>query len=284
MNIPEINLQNTLSIPRLGIGTWEMGGRQAPDESEDEKFVRAIRFALENGIRHIDTAEMYGNGHAEELVSKATEGFNRDKLIITTKVSGQNLAYKDVLKAAQNSLKRLKTAYIDLYLLHWPNPDVPLSDTMKAVNELLGNGQIRHFGLSNFTVELIQEVAQLTDAPIITNQLEYNLFTRNNGRITEDVESTIMPFCLRQGISITAWRPVLKGATNILQQPVIQKIAGNHQVSPMQIALAWLLNKPLMLAIPKMTSEKHILENIDAASIVLDEEEMNFLDRMATEV
>ncbi len=279
--IPEINIQNTVSIPRLGIGTWEMGGRQSPDRSEDEKFVHAIRFAVEHGIRHIDTAEMYGNGHAEELVSKAVEGFDRSKLIITTKVSGQNLAYKDLLESAQNSLKRLKTDYIDLYLLHWPNPDIPLHETMKAINELLATGQIRHFGLSNFTVELIKEVQQLTDAPIITNQLEYNLFTRNNGRITEDVESTILPYCMEHGISATAWRPVLKGATNILQQPLIQKIADKHKASPMQIALAWLLNKPLMLAIPKMTSEKHILENIAATKIELTQEEMELLNKLA---
>lgn len=278
--IPEINIQNTVSIPRLGIGTWEMGGRQSPDRSEDEKFVHAINFAVEHGIRHIDTAEMYGNGHAEELVSKAVEGFDRSKLIITTKVSGQNLAYKDLLESAQNSLKRLKTDFIDLYLLHWPNPDIPLHETMKAINELLATGQIRHFGLSNFTVELIKEVQQLTDAPIVTNQLEYNLFTRNNGRITEDVESTILPYCMEHGISITAWRPVLKGATNILQQPLIQKIADKHKASPMQIALAWLLNKPLMLAIPKMTSEKHILENIAATKIELTQEEMELLNQL----
>lgn len=281
MKIPEITIQNTLKIPKLGIGTWEMGGRQSADSSDDELFTNAIRFALENGIRHIDTAEMYGNGHTEVLVAKAIAGFDRQKLLITSKVSGENLEYNSLLKAAENSLKRLKTDYLDLYLLHWPNPDVPLSETMKAINELLEKGNIKHFGLSNFPVDLVEEVMQLTDAPIITNQLEYNLFTRNNGRITEDVEATIIPFCLENNISITAWRPVLKGAKNALQQVAILEIAEKHNATPMQIALAWLLNKPLMLAIPKMTSEKHILENIAAASISLSEEEMQVLDKIS---
>ncbi len=281
MKIPEITIQNRFEIPKLGIGTWEMGGRQNPDKSDDEMFINAIRFALENGIRHIDTAEMYGDGHTEELVANAIKGFEREKLLLTSKVSGENLGYKALLNAAKNSLKRLKTDYLDLYLLHWPNPDVPLKQTMKAINELLENGLIRNFGLSNFPVDLVKEVMQLTDTPIITNQLEYNLFTRNNGRITEDVESKIIPFCLENNISITAWRPVLKGEKNALQQPSIAEIAEKHNATTMQIALAWLLNKPLMLAIPKMTSEKHILENIAAASIQLSEEEMQVLDKLS---
>ncbi len=281
MTIPEITIQNAISIPILGIGTWEMGGRQSPDKSEDDKFVRAIQFALENGIRHIDTAAMYGNGHTEELVARAIKPYNREKLLITSKVSGDQLAYHDVINAAHNSLKRLQTAYLDLYLLHWPNPDVPITETMKAINELLEQGLIKHFGLSNFSAEQTAEVLRLTDAPVITNQLEYNLFTRNNGRITEDVEASIIPFCLSKGISITAWRPVLKGATNPLQQPLINEIAAKHEATPMQIALAWLLNKPLTLAIPKMTSEKHILENIAATAIKLDTNEMELLDNLA---
>lgn len=280
MKIPEIKIQNTFQMPKLGIGTWEMGGRQNPDPSDDKKFVQAIRFALENGIRHIDTAEMYGDGHTEELVAHAIKGFERENLLITSKVSGENLGYKALLNAAESSLKRLNTAYLDLYLLHWPNPEVPLSESMKAINKLLKKGLIRNFGLSNFPVDLVQEVMQLTDAPIITNQLEYNLFTRNNGRLTEEVESAIIPFCHENNICITAWRPVLKGAKNALQQPQILNIAENHSATPMQIALAWLLNKPLMLAIPKMTSEKHILENIAAASIQLSEEEMQILDKL----
>ena len=281
MIIPEITIQDAISMPILGFGTWEMGGRQSPDKSEDDKFVRAMQLALENGIRHIDTAAIYGNGHTEELVARAIKTYNREKLLITSKVPGDQLAYHDVINAAHNSLKRLQTAYLDLYLLHWPDPDVPIEETMKAINELLEQGLIKHFGLSNFSAEQTAEVLRLTDAPLITNQLEYNLFTRNNGRITEDVEASIIPFCQSKGISITAWRPVLKGATNPLQQPLINEIAAKHEATRMQIALAWLLNKPLTLAIPKMTSEKHILENIAATAIKLDTNKMDLLDNLA---
>lgn len=278
MSIPEILVQKRMSLPKLGIGTWEMGGRHSPDKSEDQRFIRAIRFALEQGIRHIDTAEMYGNGHTEELVAQAIQGFDREKLLITSKVSGDHLAYQDVIEAAHNSLKRLQTDYLDLYLLHWPNPEVPAEETMKAINKLLQQGKIRNFGLSNFSAAQTEEILQWIDEPIITNQLEYNLFTRNNGRITEDVEAAIIPFCLSKGISITAWRPLMKGAFNPMQQPLINEIAARHEATPMQIALAWLLNKPLTLAIPKMTSETHILENITAANITLEEQEMRLLD------
>ncbi|HOI31909.1 MAG: aldo/keto reductase [Bacteroidales bacterium] len=282
MSIPEILVQKHMSLPKLGIGTWEMGGRHNPDKSEDQKFIHALRFALDQGIRHIDTAEMYGNGHTEELVAKAIQGFDREKLLITSKVSGDHLAYQDVIEAAHNSLKRLQTDYIDLYLLHWPNPEVPVEETMKAINELLEQGKIRNFGLSNFSAAQTEEILRWTDEPIITNQLEYNLFTRNNGRITEDVEAAIIPFCLSKGISITAWRPLMKGAFNPMQQPLINEIAARREATPMQIALAWLLYKPLMLAIPKMTSEKHILENIAATNIILDKQEMRLLDGLAS--
>jgi diketogulonate reductase-like aldo/keto reductase len=280
MKIPEITVHERLSMPKLGIGTWEMGGRQSSDTSEDHRFIRAIQFALDHGIRHIDTAEMYGNGHTEELVAEAIKSYDRENLLITSKVSGDNLAYQDLIDAAHKSLKRLQTDYLDLYLLHWPNPDVPMEETLKAIHELLEQGKIKNFGLSNFSAVQTAEVLKYADMPIITNQLEYNLYTRNNGRITEEVEASIIPFCLSKGISITAWRPVLKGATNPLQQPLINEIAERHEATPMQIALAWLLNKPLTMAIPKMTSEKHILENIAAASIQLSDQEMKVLDEL----
>ncbi len=280
MKIPEINIQNSVNIPILGLGTWEMGGRENPDFSRDKHWMQAIEAALELGIRHIDTAERYGGGHCEELLGAACKGVPREKLFITTKVSGENLRYERVLRSAENSLKRLQTDYIDLYLLHWPNPAIPVSETMRAIHHLIGQGLIRHIGLSNYTVPEMLDVMAHTDQEIITNQLEYNLLTRNNGRFTPKVEQDIMPFCLRHGISITAWRPVVKGDTAGLQRPEVMQLAKKYDKTPVQIALNWLFSKPLMLTVPKMSSRQHIIENIEALHFSMEDEEYTMLDGM----
>lgn len=280
MTIAELNIQNTIRIPKLGLGTWEMGGREKPDYKHDKQWIEAIETALKLGIRHIDTAERYGRGHSEELLGRACKGVNRDKLIITTKVSGENLDYESMLRSAENSLKRLQTGYIDLYLLHWPNPAVAISESMKAIHHLIEQGMIRYFGLSNYSVAEMLDVMAHTDQPIITNQLEYNLLTRNNGRFTKNVEQDIMPFCLHHGISITAWRPLIKGDADGLQRPEVLQLAGKYAKTPMQIALNWLLSKPLMLSIPKMSSRKHMHDNIEALHFSMEAKEYALLDAL----
>ena len=281
--IPHIKINNQLSLPVLGLGTWEMGGRHTADKSADAQWIDAISFAIGQGLRHIDTAAIYGGGHTEKLVGEAISNFDRSHLWITTKVSGDNLQFNEVLRSANASCKRLKIDQIDLFLLHWPNPAVPLSQTMSAINKLLDDGRINHFGLSNFPVELMKEVGFFTDAPILTNQIEYNLFTRNNASYNRNVEAEIIPYCLKSDISITAWRPVLKGSTEQLQLPLVQSLCQKYDKTPFQIALNWLLSKPQMMAIPKMTSEKHILENIAATQFTMDESDLLALDQLAAD-
>jgi diketogulonate reductase-like aldo/keto reductase len=281
--IPNIKISNQLSLPVLGLGTWEMGGRHTADKSADTQWIDAMSFAIGQGIRHIDTAAIYGGGHTEQLVGEAIRNFDRSHLWITTKVSGDNLQFNEVLRSANASCKRLKIDQIDLFLLHWPNPAVPLSQTLSAINKLLDDGRIKHFGLSNFPVELMKEVGFFTDAPILTNQIEYNLFTRNNASYNRPVEAEIIPYCLKNGISITAWRPVLKGSTEQLQLPLVQSLCQKYDKTPFQIALNWLLSKPQMMAIPKMTSEKHILENIAATQFTMDESDLLALDQLAAD-
>lgn len=280
MKIPSLNIHG-IEVPRFGLGTWEMGGRSSADTSEDKRWIAAIEKVLERGIRHIDTAEMYGNGHSEELVATACAGVKRDELFITTKVSGDNLKYDEVMFAASKSLKRLQTTFIDLYLIHWPNPRVPLPETMKAINRLLDECIIRSFGLSNFPVKLMKQVASLTDFPIITNQVEYNLVTRNNGMYTRNVESEIFPYCLENNISLTAWRPVIKGETAALTHPDVTRLAAKYGKTPMQIALNWLVNRPMTIVIPKMSSEKHLDENLDALAFTMEKADYETLTRMA---
>lgn len=279
-HIPEILIHETLSMPVLGLGTWEMGGRHTPDRSQDNHWIDAIVSAIGLGIKHIDTAAVYGGGHTEKLVGQALSNFDRSRYFITTKVSGDNLQFGEVLRSAKASKNRLGVDQIDLLLLHWPNPATPISQTISAINKLLDDQVIRYFGLSNFPVELIREIGFYTDAPIITNQLEYNLFTRNNASYNRNVEFEIIPFCLKNGISITAWRPVLKGDTSRVNHPLLQALAAKYTKTPFQIALNWLVHKPQLMAIPKMSSEVHIRENIEAVSFEMDKADLSELDAL----
>lgn len=278
--IPKIQINNELSLPVLGLGTWEMGGSHQADKTQDSHWIDAISNALDMGITHIDTAAMYGNGHTERLVGEAIKAFDREKLFITTKVAGNKLQFSEVIRSAESSLRRLNIDQIDLLLLHWPNPSVPISQTISAINMLAEEGRIKWFGLSNFPVNLMREIEYYTDLPILTNQLEYNLFTRNNGRYNENVESVIIPYCLSKGISITAWRPVLKGSSQELQHPVIKDLCDKYDKTAFQIALNWLANKPFTLSIPKMSSKKHLAENIAAVQFKMEEEDYQLLDML----
>lgn len=279
--IPEITIHNSLSLPVIGLGTWEMGGRQSPDKQHDSKWIDAIETAIGMGIRHIDTAAIYGGGHTETLVGEAIRNFNRNDYFITTKVSGEHLQFADVIRSVKSSKNRLKVEQIDMLLLHWPSPTVPLEQTISAITKLFDDGLIRYFGLSNFPVKTIREIGFYTDAPIITNQLEYNLFNRNQGIYTPNVESEIIPFCLKNGISITAWRPLLKGDTTTAAHPLLDSIAAKYGKTVFQIMLNWLIHKPMMMAIPRMGSADHIKQNIEALHFNMEEEDILLLDGIA---
>ena len=278
--IPQRKITEELSLPILGLGTWGMGGWRQPDTSEDKKWISSIETAIEHGITHIDTAAMYGDGHTERLVGEAIRNFDREKLFISTKVAGDKLQFADVIHSAEASCKRLKIKQIDLFLLHWPSNSVPLSQTISAVNHLLKEKKIRYFGLSNFPVKLIQEAELFSNSPVITNQIEYNLTTRNNGAYNRNIESEIIPYCLKKGISITAWRPVMKGKASELEHPLIEKLSKKYNKTTFQIALNWLLNKPMMLTIPKMSTQEHIIENIAATNFKMEDEDIKSLDAL----
>lgn len=155
-------------------------------------------------MSHSDTAEMYGCGHSEELVGEAISGFDRKDLFITTKVSPEHLRYNDLIASAKASLRRLRTEYIDLYLIHMPNPEIPIKETMKAFDFLVESGLIRHIGVGNFSVEQMREAQMHTQNKIVANQIEYNLLARNQGMLTIDMESRIVSYCQEKGILVIA--------------------------------------------------------------------------------
>lgn len=162
-------LAGSVRIPVIGLGTWGVGGFWDSDGSRDDQAVYTIRTALDLGYSHIDTAEVYASGHAEELVGEAIRGYERSRLLITSKVGKKNLAHDDVIASCTKSLTRLATPYIDVYLIHAPNPDVPLEETMRAMDVLVEHGMVRYIGVSNFSVGQMREAQRYSKNRIVVN-------------------------------------------------------------------------------------------------------------------
>jgi len=254
-----------VKVPSIGFGTWGIGGGLTPDYSNDNYFINVIRKAVELGMWHIDTAEMYGDGHTEELVGEAIKVFDREEIFITTKVKGENLSRERLLKAVKGSLERLRVKYIDLYLVHWPNPRVPLKETMKTLEELVDRGLIRFIGVSNFDVKLIEEArTYLSKEDIVNVQNRYSLLHRGD-------EKNVIPYCQREGITYTAYTPLEKG--KLAKDKFLAKIGEKYDKTAAQVALNWIIYQKNLITIPKASNLKHLEENAGAMGWRLDEED-----------
>lgn len=255
-------------IPIIGLGTWSFGGGMSPNRSHDRETVEALRYAMELGYTHLDTAEIYGGGHTEELIGQALQGWDRGKIFITTKVSPSHLRYQDVLASLENSLRRLQTDAIDLYLIHWPSQSIPLKESFRALNEAVQRGLVRHLGVSNFSLRLLQEAERLSETPLVTNQVPYSLANRRYA------ENGVLAYCQDRGILITAYSP-LKGG--VLRNRAVQAVARRHQLTPAQVALHWLVRQPGVITIPMSASRQHLRENLEAADLELSDEDLREL-------
>ncbi|MFH1694404.1 MAG: aldo/keto reductase [Patescibacteria group bacterium] len=271
-------LNNGFELPKVGLGTWEMGGGMETDTSEDELSLKAIRSALETGYRHIDTAEVYGDGHAEELVGEATKDFNREELIIASKVAKTNLGYGDVLSAAERSLERLGMDYIDIYYIHAPNPEIPMEETMKALNKLVDDGLIKHIAVSNFTVEMLEEAQRLADTKIVANQIEYSLSAQieSNYRYNRDVISNVVPYCQENDVLVVAYRPINRREL-LKPNEALDKMAEKYGKTRAQIAINWLVSQKNVATIPMTQNEQHLRDNLDAGLWEMDTEDIAYL-------
>lgn len=265
-------------VPVIGLGTWTIGGGVTASQARDGESVQLLRAALEMGYTHIDTAEFYGAGHAEEIVGRAVRDFcrgtggRREELLVTTKVWRSNLRYKGVLKALEGSLRRLQMDYVDLYLVHWPNPSIPLKETFRALNELVDRGLTRRVGVSNFGLERLKDACGLSAAPISTNQVEYNLLQRTPER------SGLLDYCRMSKILLTAYEPLGKGS--LMEHPGVRDISGRCGLSPAQLALAWLLQRKRVITIPMSASERHLRENLQAPDLRLSGEVVQALEAL----
>lgn len=252
-------------VPVLGLGTWHMG--ELPENRQNE--LDAIRFAIDNEMKVIDTAEMYGDGAAEELVGKAVTGRRTDAFIVT-KVLPQHATRRGTVTACENSLRRLATDYVDMYLLHWRGA-VPLEETLEAFDELLRAGKIRYWGVSNFDTPDMEELVALPGGNLVaTDQVLYNLMRRG-------IEFDLMPWCKQRKIPIMAYSPLEQG--RLLGDPELRRLAAEYAATPAQIALRWVLRNDLMIALPKASTPGHVKQLRIALDIPLSLQDMAALDR-----
>jgi len=262
--IPTTKLPSGASIPRFGLGTWRMGenARRRADE------VKALAHGLALGVTLIDTAEMYGDGEAESIVADAI-GAQRDNVFIVSKVLPENSSRQRTIAACERSLKRLKTDRIDLYLLHWRGSP-PLSETLEAFATLAKAGKILNWGVSNFDIGEMEELAETPGGDAAaTNQVLYNLTRRG-------IEYDLMPWCRARKIPIMAYSPIEQG--RMLGHAALRDVAARHDVTPAQVALAWLLRQDDVIVIPKASTLAHVEEDLAALDLPLTPADLATLD------
>jgi diketogulonate reductase-like aldo/keto reductase len=251
-------------VPVLGQGTW--GFAEDPRLREDE--IAALRLGLDLGMTLIDTAEMYADGGAEELVGEAIVR-RRNDVFLVSKVLPENATFRGTIEACKRSLRRLRTDRLDLYLLHWRGA-VPLEETINGFDSLVRAGNIRHWGVSNFDLPDMIEVVGLADDAVCTDQVLYNLSRRG-------IEYDLVLWCQEHRIPIMAYSPIERG--RLLNSRTLKVIAARHRASPATVALAWVLRQDGVIAIPKASSEAHVRENRAALDLHLTAQDLADLDR-----
>ena len=265
--VRKLKLPDGEQVPALGQGTWKMG--ESRSKRKDE--VAALKLGLDLGMTLIDTAEMYAEGGAEEVVAEAVKGRRREVFIVT-KVYPHNASRAGMQAACERSLKRLKTDRIDLYLLHWRG-GISLAETLAGFEDLKAAGKIRHFGVSNFDLADMKELQALPGGKdAATNQVLYNLKHRG-------IEFDLLPWGEAQGLPIMAYSPLEIGP--LQRASALRRVAERHGVSTAQIALAWVLRRPDVIAIPKASRLEHVRENRAALDLPLTEEDLAELDAVA---
>ena len=255
------------SIPVLGQGTWNIAEHRRKRADE----IAALQMAVDAGLIVIDTAEMYGSGAAEELVAEAL-GHRRRECFLVSKVLPNHASRRGTVSACEGSLRRLKTDHLDLYLLHWRS-SVPLNETLEGFNDLQRQGKIRYWGVSNFDVDDMEELDSLagkTGHPVASNQVLYNVMRRG-------IEYDLLPWCRARGIPIMAYSPLEQG--KLAKHKTVKAIAERLDATASQVALAWVLRQPGVIAIPKAGHPEHVRENLGALELALAAEDLEELDK-----
>ena len=289
----------------IGFGAWQAGGKEWGDDFTDSSIIEAIGRSSELGVNLIDTAELYGSGHSEEVVGRALKEYGRNNFVVATKFHGEHLHYDDLLKACDASLSRLGISEIDLYQMHWTDPweQVPLRETMEGLKKLHRDGKVRSVGVSNFAVRDLKEARELLDGlDIVSDQVRYNLLQR-------EVEAEVLPYCMEEGISVIAWSPLAKGVLTgkystgkVPKDPVrvdgklfnsrnlkeaeglleaLREVASKRGKTMAQVSLNWLLSRGGVVAIPGAKKPRQAEENAGATGWRLTQAEIRRITEAA---
>ncbi|WP_101297779.1 aldo/keto reductase [Halegenticoccus soli] len=245
-------------LPKIGLGTWRLSGAACE---------RAVATALDLGYRHVDTAQLYGN---ERRVGRAIarSAVDREELFLTTKLAPGNVRADGVRRSTEESLRRLGTDYVDLLLVHWPNPRVRLAETLGAMNDLVDGGRVRHVGVSNFGLDRLREARRISDAPLLTDQVQFHPYRP---------KLDLLSYCQRRGLVLTAYSPLAHGG--VLSDDVLGRVGERYGKTPAQVALRWAIQHEAVVAIPKATGRRHLAENLDVFDFGLTGAEMRAVER-----
>lgn len=293
-----------IKVSKIGLGVWQASGEWHGD---DDQVIKAVGTARDLGVNLVDTAELYGGGRSEQALGRALASLGRDNFVVATKVAGAHLRYEELQRAAAASMRRMGISTIDLYQVHWPDPweQIPLKETMKALEKLYLEGKIRAIGVSNFAVRDLEEArSYLSRTDIVSNQLRYNILQR-------EIEEEVLPYCKKEGITILAWSPIAQGALsgkytsnsmpsgdvrgeNILFTPqnmlqaekvvaVLSKIAKSHMCTVPQVALNWLASNSIVIPIPGAKNPSQAKENALSLDFQLSGQELSEINQVSKE-
>lgn len=254
MSVPSVTLPNGDEMPMVGVGTWDIGG---------DTVRNSVRSALEGAYTHVDTAEGYQN---ENEIGDVLADYDREDLFLTSKVLPSNLNHDSVIEACEESLEKLGTDYLDLYLIHWPNPAISLRETLGAMEHLHDQGKVRNIGVSNFSAYQLSTANYITGVPIAVNQIEFHPWFQR---------PDLVEYCRETDVAVEASAPLAR--TEILGDDTVEELAEQYDKTPAQVALRWAVEKDVVV-IPKSTSSEHIGENIELFDWELDESDHQRLD------
>lgn len=265
-----LKLKDGSHMPRLGMGAWCLGD----DKARRSEEIEALQAGIEAGMTLIDTAEMYGSGRSEELVGEVIKDYDREKLFLVSKVYPHNAGKGNIEISVKNSLKRLGTDYLDMYLLHWRG-SIPLSHTVQCMEELVRQGLIRNWGVSNFDTDDMKELMRVQDGKnCAVNQVLYHLGSRG-------IEYDLLPWHEENDIPVMAYCPIAQAGAlraSLIKSPVLNEIAGRYNISIVQLLLMFVLKRDNIIAIPRSGKKEHVMENSRGLDLELSDEDMSLID------
>lgn len=262
----------TSDIKKYTLGTWQFGGQMERDENNDDQAdVDAIKMHIETGVNQIFTAQNYANGWAEKIVGQAIASYDRNSLVISSAIRKEHSAYDDMLRSVEESLDRLNLDYLDIVVHHAPISEVPISESVKALNEIVNRGLARGLAVSNYNSKSMNEAIAATNQKILFNQVYYNLFVR------EVEEDGVLELCQNNDILIQAFRPLELGELATTENQLMKSMAEKYQASQSQIALSWLTSQQGVVIVTTTHSQKHLEQNLEAVDIQMEQDDIEKL-------